>query len=341
MHVAIVHNALSDSSSPDEQDVLEQARAVHAALDRLGHEPHCLACDLNLAALQSTLNARRPELVFNLVESLAGTGRLIHCVPALVDALGLPYTGSSAEALFMTSNKILAKERLEAAGLPTPAWFGPWGSAQSAGGGTRLPERKVAGRWIVKSVWEHASIGLDAEAVMQDPTPRSLTEQLALRAPLLGNCGFVEAFIEGREFNLSLLDGPRGPEILPPAEILFEGYGSDRQRIVDYRAKWDATSYEYHHTPRQFEFTAEDRDLLARLSELALACWRLFGLRGYARVDFRVDENGAPWILEINANPCISPDAGFSAALERAGIAYPQAIHRIVDAALQSNDNRQ
>ncbi len=333
MHVAIVHNAISQSSAADEKDVLAQAEAVHLALRELGHAPDYLTCDLDLSSIHSTLSARRPDLVFNLVESLAGTGRLLHCFPGLVDALGLPYTGASAEALFMTSNKIVAKERLLAAGLPTPAWFGPWGSAQAAGG-RALPDRAAQGRWIVKSVWEHASIGIDAGAILRDPSPQTLIRHLAQRAPLLGGACFAEAFVEGREFNLSILDGPDGPEVLPPAEIVFEGYGAGQERIVDYRAKWDDASYEYHHTPRRFDFAEAEHALLARLIELALACWTLFGLRGYARVDFRVDDAGNPWILEINANPCISPDAGFAAALERAGISYTRAVQRIVNAAL-------
>jgi D-alanine-D-alanine ligase len=118
--------------------------------------------------------------------------------------------------------------------------------------------------------------------------------------------------------------------VLPPAEIVFEGYGPDRPRIVDYRAKWDADSFEYTHTPRRFEFPETERLLLKRLTETALAAWRCFGLAGYARVDFRVDDGGRPWILEVNANPCLSPDAGFAAALERAGIPFAMAVDRIL-----------
>ena len=118
---------------------------------------------------------------------------------------------------------------------------------------------------------------------------------------------------------------------LPPAEIDFAAFPDDKPHIVGYRAKWDADSFEYHHTPRRFDFPANDRPLLDRLSQLAIQCWREFGLRGYARVDFRVDEAGRPWILEINANPCLSPDAGFAAAVEQAGIGYDQAIERIVN----------
>src|SRR5204862_2939274 len=82
------------------------------------------------------------------------------------------------------------------------------------------------------------------------------------------------------------------------------------------------------------EFPASDQPLLRRLTELGRECWRLFDLSGYARVDFRVDEAGQPWILEVNTNPCISPDAGFAAALEYAGIGYDGGIERILNDAI-------
>ena len=99
---------------------------------------------------------------------------------------------------------------------------------------------------------------------------------------------------------------------------------------VGYRAKWDEESYEYRHTPRRFDFPESDAPLLERLRQTARACWHLFGLQGWARVDFRVDAEGHPWVLEVNANPCLSPDAGFAAALDRAGIDYGAAMERIL-----------
>jgi D-alanine-D-alanine ligase len=75
-----------------------------------------------------------------------------------------------------------------------------------------------------------------------------------------------------------------------------------------------------------------------RVGDIALACWRLFGLDGYARVDFRVDEHGDPWVLEVNANPCLSPDAGFAAALAEAGIEYRAAVAGLVDDALRRHE---
>jgi D-alanine-D-alanine ligase len=83
------------------------------------------------------------------------------------------------------------------------------------------------------------------------------------------------------------------------------------------------------------DFTSEDDQLIADLQGIAKKCWKLFGLRGYARVDFRIDKNGKPWVLEINANPCLSLEAGFAFAVDRAGLQYHEAIELIVKDALK------
>lgn len=331
MRVIIVHNAVADDDAPDERDVLVQAEAVQAALCALGHEPGTLPCTLDLSEVKRRLADLRPDLVFNIVESLDGKGRLIHVIPFLLDALNVPYTGAGAEAMCLTSHKVLAKQRLAAAHLPTPPWIGPYpDDVPNLPPAAVDPAETPDGKWIVKSLWEHASIGLDEKThLLCDHAVRAVT-LLRERAPRLGGACFAERFIDGREFNLALLAAPGEPQVLAPAEILFEGYADHTLKIVGYRAKWDSDSYEYHHTPRRFDFPPEDAALLARLRDLARQCWRLFGLNGYARVDFRIDAAGRPWILEINANPCLSPDAGFAAALNASGISYAGAVERIL-----------
>jgi D-alanine-D-alanine ligase len=122
------------------------------------------------------------------------------------------------------------------------------------------------------------------------------------------------------------------PEVLPPAEIDFSAFPVGKPHIVAHGAKWDATSFEFHHTPRRFDFSAADAPLLRQLRELTLECAQLFHLHGgYARVDFRCDADCRPWILEINSNPCLSPDAGFAAALAEAGIGFDEAIQRLLE----------
>jgi D-alanine-D-alanine ligase len=331
--IVIAHNRVTDESSPDERDVLDQVAVVSEALNQLGYESQPVACDLNLDELRQTLLQIKPHLVFNLVESLAGEGRLIHLVPGLLDAMAIPYSGCPAAAIYLTSHKGLAKRHLLAEHMPTPPWIGPYPADLSTHAGHQAcARRQPETRWIIKSVWEHASIGMDADSLVTTPDPdRQLPPLLAERAARLGGAWFAEEFIDGREFNLSILTGPDHPRVLPPAEIRFEGFDESlRPRIVDYRAKWDPDSYEYHHTPRCFDFAEADAPLLERLKAAALKCWRIFGLEGYARVDFRVDAEGRFWILEINTNPCLAPDAGFAAALAQAGLTFDQAIAPIV-----------
>jgi len=327
MRIAVVHNATGPEDRPDEQDVLVQAEAVSRSLKELGHDVVQMPCTLDLLSIKDRLSAVEPRLVFNLVESLDGQGRLIHLFPGLLDAMGIFYTGSCTESIFVTSHKALAKERMVLAGLPTPAWIGPSPCDLPFVYKNLLLSKKE--RWLVKSIWEHGSLGLDDDEPVENKDPESLYQILKERAPKLGGSCFAEVFVEGREFNLSILEGTAGIQVLPPAEIIFENYGSEKPTIVGYRAKWDTSSYEYHHTPRRFDFPASDDPLVQLLKNLALRCWEVFGLKGYARIDFRVDLKGRPWILEVNTNPCLSPDAGFAAAIDRSGMTFVRAIESI------------
>ena len=316
--VAILHGAVPADAAPDEQDVLVEVDTVRAGLETLGHAPVAVPLGLDLEAARRRLAQLKPAFVFNLVESVDGEGRLIHLGPSLLEALGLPYTGSPAEAVLLTSKKTLAKRLLRDAGIDTPPWMEP-GSEQAPGFG---------GPYIVKSVWEHASIGIDSGSIVADPG--KVAPLIRRRRRRFGGEWFVERFVAGREFNLSLLAASGGVEVLPPAEIDFVDYPAHKPRIVDYAAKWHPESFEFRSTPRRFDFPEPDRPLLDRLASLARACWTLFSLRGYARVDFRVDAAGRPWVLEININPCLSPDAGFAAATARAGLDPAAVIERIV-----------
>ena len=325
MDVAILHPSVPPEASLEDQDTLVQVQTISDALQQLGHRPRAMPCTLDLAALRAALIERRPQMVFNLVESVEGADSLQYVPVALLDTLGLPYTGNSTEAIFQTTHKLLAKQLLHLAGLPTPGWLAGLEGRQPGDAELRPP-------CILKAVWEHASRGMDDQNVVGEGDGNLVRQRLIEYAARSGRPCFAEQFIEGREFNISVLDGHHGPEVLAPAEIDFSAFPADKPRIVGHRAKWEEGSFEFHNTPRTFDFRPEDRPLLDRLRKLTLDCWRLFALRGYARVDFRVDRQGQPWILEINTNPCLSPDAGFAAALARAGIPFGQAVERILEA---------
>lgn len=341
MRILLLHDEVAPGARPDETDTLVQAEHLRADLESLGHAVRQTAVSLALEHVARGLMDDRPDAVVNLVESLAGRGALIHLVPALVESLGIPMTGCPAAAIHLTSNKLLGKRLLERAGVPTPAWrtidqlrraeplfrkCEP-GSGQLAGNEDR--------RWIIKSVWEHASIGLDEGSIIETDDPRALAEAIDRRLDRLGGEAFAERFLEGREFNVALLETESGVTVLPIAEIEFVGFEPSAPRIVGYRAKWDAGSHEYHHTPRRFEFPPSDQPLLTALESHARACWDAFGLRGYARVDFRVSPSGAPFALEVNTNPCLAPDAGFFAAFTRAGLTSRGVAEQLLAGALR------
>jgi D-alanine-D-alanine ligase len=323
MKVSILYDRLPENeANPDQTDVLSQADAVCNALSELGHHSNKMTFDLDLNRVISELKKTNPDFVFNLVESVEGHGKLIYLAPSVLDLLKISYSGSDADALYMTSNKVIAKQILSGANIDTPEYYSI-SQAKDKG----LP---VNGHFIIKSLWEHASMGLGKDSVVfVDNTPDLFAEMNKLENRLGGSC-FAERYIEGREFNISLIASEKGPEVLPHAEICFEDYFADKKKIVDYNAKWNESSPEYCHTRRSFDFESKDSALLDRLSKISKKCWDLFGIRGYLRVDYRVDESNRPWVLELNANPCISPDSGFIAAASRAGISYKEAVNRII-----------
>jgi D-alanine-D-alanine ligase len=323
MRVAVLHNAVEADAPPEDQDTLVQVEMVAGALARLGHQPTTLSCTLDLAALRDGLRRQRPDAVFNLVESLAGSDSLAYLPLGVLDMLGLPYAGSSTQSLLLTTHKLLAKGLLRQAGLPTPDWIESSDSNRGGDGGVFT--------WILKGVCDQGSRDMEDDAVLRNLNSAEARGRLAERTVRSARPCFAERFVEGREFVVPLLAGRNGPAVLPISEIVFADYPPDKPRIVGYRAKWRDDCFEYHHTPRRFDFEASDAQLLERLSRLAEHCWRLLRLRGWARVDFRVDAAGAPWILEVNANPCLSPEAGFAAALERASIPFDDAIRRILE----------
>ena len=324
--IVILHTDVAPDAGVDEQDTMLQAQTIAKAITSLGYEPVLLPFVMDLNATISKLRALHPTVVFNLVESVGGKGSMIYFATALLDFLKLPYTGCRTDAMYLTSNKPLAKKLLHTAGLPTPPWITTDGIATGAA---------PSGTYLMKPSWEDASVGLDDDAIVFMTDQHNIATVLRNRQAEIGCDCFAEAYIEGREFNIALLAGDQGVQILPASEILFQDYPQGKLKILDYRAKWVEDSFEYDHTRRTLDIAPEDTALADRLSDIALRCWNLFGLRGYARVDFRIDHMGNPFVLEINANPCLSPDAGFAAAVEKASIKYPEAIADIIRDALK------
>lgn len=313
--VAVLCERIAEDARPDERDSQVQAHEVSAALAGLGYVPARVEVGLDLGELLDRLLSLEPQVVFNLVESFAGHGALIATVPGLLESRGYRITGCDARSLYLTSHKILAKQYLRQNGLPTPGWC-------SAGD---LPANDH-GTWIVKSVWEHASLGLDDGCVVTGAD--AVRRRIAASTSQHGGEWFAERFVDGREFNVSVLGIDGGVQVLPVAEICFDGYARGKPRIVGYAAKWQPEAVEYHATRR--DFPVLPAGLAADIESVVRECWQVFGLSGCARVDLRLDGDGKPWILEVNANPCLARDAGLFAAAVQAGMSYESLIGGIV-----------
>jgi D-alanine-D-alanine ligase len=324
--VIILHSDISPDASQDELDCIQQADAIAQALCKLGYKPILMPFGLDLNQTIIKLKSLKPLAVFNIVETLASKGSLIYFAPAILDMLQIPYTGCGTQAVFQTSNKPLAKKIMRDARIATPNLI------EQEGLGCQTDNAKT---YLIKSSWEHASIGLDEDSLINYTSKAKILKEMSHRKEKLGGSCYAEAYIDGREFNVALISGKAGVIVLPIAEMLFMDYAPDKLKIVDYKAKWDADSFEYNNTIRKFYFQKKDAGLISSVHEIALRCWNIFSLRGYARVDFRVDNNGKPWVLEINSNPCLSPDAGFAAALQQAKIKYHDAIGLIIDNAMK------
>lgn len=316
MRVIIIHNRILPDSTPDESDVLHQVDLARKSLIQLGHEVETMDIGHDLYRDISSLSEKRPDIVFNLVESAFKRNELLYFVPALLKAFKIPFTGAPVEALFLTTNKTFAKKQMKRSGIPTPEWF----EAE------KDCDLNVDKKYILKPLREDGSVDLDEEAIFIPDNP-AFSKRLEKLDP---SCFFIEEFIDGREFNISLLTNQGKPEVLPAAEMIFQDYPADKEKIIGYRAKWDTGSFEYMHTTRKFHIYKKENDLILKLHNIALHCWEVFGLKGYARVDFRVDKKGQPFVLEINANPCISPDSGFIAAAVEAGHSQEYVIEKLL-----------
>ena len=320
MKILVLHSDVPADGPPEDQDTLIAAEAVRAALARKGHQVSKAA--FHADTLAALLKAQTPDMVFNLVEGVDGKGILASAAPRLLSQLGMRFTGVSAEAMDFSCDKPMTKTRLRLAGLSTPDWCAPpdWRGLELAG--TRP--------FIVKAALEDGSIGLDDDCVVTGAAAIKARAEDCLRK--FGGAWFAEEYVEGREFNLSLLGNAHTLRILPMAEMTFADWPSGKPRIVGYGAKWDEGSCGYRHTVRRFGVEQDEPALAEKLRAACEGVWKLFDLTGFVRVDFRVRE-ATPLILEINPNPGIAPDAGFAAAAEQAGMTYDDLIEAIVKAA--------
>lgn len=317
MKALILINELAPDAKPDELDVLDQAKVVEEALIELGYETYRVFMGLNLEKTKQEIQAIQPDVSFNLFEGIKGNADLIHLGSALLKSMKIPYAGCGVDSIFITANKVLTKKILSAYGIPTAEWYLP----------KDMHRMNPSKKYILKPLFEDASVGITAKGIIQGYQKMVVDDY----AQLFGVNFFAEEFIDGREFNISITSTSQGPKMLPPAEMQFLNFPPDIPQIMDYSAKWDESSFVYENTQRTFEIPQSDTILIEKIEKIVLKCWDIFDLHGYARVDFRVDKNNNPFVLEVNANPCITDGSGFYMAALRSGMTFPEAMQNIMN----------
>jgi D-alanine-D-alanine ligase len=328
--VAILYN-VDFEEARTEADPCFEARAtvesvakdVADALTADGrHTASLIPMEGDFAELRSRLDATSPACVFNLCESLGSDARLETALPTVLELMGIPYTGSSPEALSAALYKDRVKRLLVQAGVPTPQ--GVLISHRDEPCDLPLPA-------IVKPAREDGSAGIWARSVVRDEP--SLRERVAEVIDLFKAPCIVEQFIDGREFNVALLGFPQ-PRVLPLQEIDFSELPEDQPRVVTYDAKWRTGSVDDLGTQPVMHPDLPPT-LAARVRRAATEACRAVGVRDYGRVDIRIGSAGIPYVIDVNPNCDLSPDAGYARAAESVGIDYPALMRLLVRYALR------
>ncbi len=336
--VAVIYNTdydaeLIENSPADVSAVQESARAVCQAVADYGFASELIGVHgVDLDVLFRRLADDPPDLVFNLCESMNGDVRNEALLPTVLEMLKIPYTGADPLSLQLCLHKDRAKEALHADGVSTPTHLI---LRDEACYDHRLDELDYP--FFLKLAHEDASIGIEASNVVQDRA--ALTERggqlnRKYRQPVI-----AERYIAGREVNVTVWGPPHELDILPLHEIDFAAMPDDRPHIVSYAAKWDENHVDYEGT-KPVPMKNVDDTLAEALKTTSIAAFRALEMRDFGRVDLRVDEHGKPWVIDVNPNCDLSPDAGVARAAKFAGIDYPRLIGRICEIAWKRYDDQ-
>ena len=325
MNVTLLHGA--DAAEAPEDPVLGQ---IEAALRALGHEPSRVSVAADVDPVIAALRAANPAIVFNLAESFDGKSALESNVAALLNLLGLRYTGSSPAALLMAGDKSLTKKVLRYHEILTPQFATVYRGALDHVGDLTFP-------LIVKPPQEDASLGITSKSVVRDIRELLGTMdalQREFQSPVL-----VEEFVEGREFYVGVL-GNVTPVALPVIELDFSAFPADRPKVASYEAKWgeggtggtSETGAEFAGTKSIFPADVP-AELLERMQRVAVESFNALRLRDYGRVDLRVTPKEEIYVIEVNPNCYLEQSGEFSRAAAESGIVHDALIARIVELA--------
>jgi D-alanine-D-alanine ligase len=326
LKVALIYNqpetdryqAMGESAA--ELGVLDEVKAVQKALSELRYI-QAVPLSPPLSQVRKTLRELRADVVFNLFEGFDGSPGTEAAVAAILEEFRLPFTGCPSPTLEMALDKSQTKMLFKQVGLPT-ADFQVLTPAT-------LNDFHLEFPCIVKPVADDASHGLSEDSVVNDLA--ALNRQVEKICRLFDGRALVEEFIDGREFNTTIIGLRR--LIVPAISEIVYTLPPDKPRLLTFESKWQEDSLYYKNTRNVCPARISESEK-AKIGSIAKAAFRLTGCRGYARVDFRQNRRGEFLILEINPNPDITPGAGASLQITAGGLTYAQFIARVLRIAL-------
>lgn len=329
LRVAVVYNQpltgrLAEKDWEEEANVgvLEEVVEVRKALLELGHEVVNIPLVPPLDAAAEVLRGIEADVVFNLFEGFEDYPYSEPVVAKMMEDIGLRFTGNTSETLRITLNKAGFKKMLRKAGILTPDWVVLTPET--------LDEFDLTYPCIVKPKDEDASHGLSSVNVVNNE--EQLAQMVTKVSSRFRGCALAEEFIDGREFNASVI-GNRELSLVEISEIMFS-LPSGLPRILTYESKWFEETEYYKNTSVCCPARIDD-SLRETITGIVLASVGVAGCRGYGRVDMRQSPDGTIYVLEVNANPDITPELGIALQASTRGISYNQLIQKIVDLALE------
>jgi len=334
LKIVVLYNLLERLQKGEEKDILaedgilEEIGAVEEAVRGLGHQCHVLAVRDEIFTVIHWLREIRPDVVFNLCESVYGNSCWEMNIPALLELFQIPYTGSPPLTLGLCQDKGKVKDILLSHGIQTPRYQifeGPVGSI----GDFRFP-------MIVKPLHEDGSLGISKESVVFDE--RALKRQVRYILDRYHQPALVEEYIEGRELNVSLMETNGKIEVLPISEIDYSEFPEGIPKICGYEAKWMPESLEYKHSKPVCPAPLRE-EIGKRIEQITTQAFRLFRCRDYARIDLRVNAEDEIYIIEVNPNPDISPQSGMARSIKTRGLTYAEFVGNVLEKALQRKES--
>jgi D-alanine-D-alanine ligase len=325
MHPDLVPPPDAASMSAEDRFPFKTEYDVTSTLQQLGHEVRALGVQDELHPIRDAVEEFKPDIAFNLLEEFQGSVLFDQNVVSLLELLRVPYTGCNPRGLIISREKALSKKLLVYHRIRVPAFH-----AFAMGLKVKRP-RQLGFPLIVKSLTEHSSLGISKASVVHDDA--ELVERVKFIHRRVKTDAIAEQFIEGREVYVGVLGNDR-LTALPTRELVIESEHSDAPVIATEKVKHDL-EYQERHRIEQKPAVDLPPAVESALPHLSKRIYRILGLTGYARIDYRVGAEGLIWCLEANPNPEISMGEEFASAALHAGISYPELLQRLLNLGLK------